>query len=134
MSLIEAKQVELFVAWQANPDITASGLRTVAGVAVETAANYKSRFETGFIPEGAEPVNDMPTIVSAVRHVSTELFPVNMVTDYTIQANIQSPDVSWMREKLFEAELKKAEALREYEACYQEVWHWQELLNLTEPN
>jgi len=128
------KQVALYVAWQANPDITASGLRTAVGVAVETAKNYKSRFETGFIPDGAEPVNDMPTIVSAVRHDSIEWFPVNMVTDYTIQANSEAPDVSWMREKLFEAELKKAEVLREYEACYQEVWHWQELLRLNEPD
>ena len=125
------KQVALFVAWEANPTITASGLRTIAGVAVETATKYLARFESGFIPDGAFP---KPSIAAEARHDIINMFPVNMVTDYSIQANSESPDVSWMREKLFEAELKKAEALREYESCYQEVWHWQELLNLTEPN
>ena len=131
MPIQAQKQVELFVAWQANPSITAVGLRTAVGVAVETAANYKSRFETGFVPEGATP---MPSIAAEARHDSIEMFPVNMVTDHTIMSNIESPDVSWMREKFFEAELKKAEALREFEACYLEVWHWQELLSLQEPD
>ena len=125
------KQVALFVAWQANTSITASALRTAVGVAVETATKYLARFESGFIPDGAFP---KPSIAAEARHTSIEMFPVNMVTDYAIQANIESPDVSWMREKFFEAELKKAEALREYEACYQEVWHWQELLRLNEPD
>ena len=104
------KQVALFVAWEANPTITASGLRTIAGVAVETATKYLARFESGFIPDGAFP---KPSIAAEARHNIIDIFPVNMVTDYTIQANIESPDVSWMREKFFEAELKKAEALRE---------------------
>ena len=125
------KQVALFVAWEANPTITASGLRTIAGVAVETATKYLARFESGFIPDGAFP---KPSIAAEARHTSIEMFPVNMVTDHTIMSNIESPDVSWMREKFFEAELKKAEALREFEACYLEVWHWQELLSLQEPD
>ena len=123
------KQVALFVAWEANTSITASALRTAVGVAVETATKYLARFEDGFIPDGAFP---KPSIAAEARHY--DLFPVNMVTDYSIQANAQSPDVSWMREKLFEAQLKKAEALREFEACYLEVWHWQELLSLQEPD
>ena len=123
------KQVALFVAWEANPTITASGLRTAVGVAVETATKYLARFESGFIPDGAFP---KPSIAAEARHY--DLFPVDMVTDYAIQANAESPDVSWMREKFFEAELKKAEALREFEACYLEVWHWQELLSLQEPD
>ena len=123
------KQVALFVAWEANTSITASALRTAVGVAVETATKYLARFEDGFIPDGAFP---KPSIAAEARHY--DLFPVNMVTDHTIMSNIESPDVSWMREKFFEAELKKAEALREYEVCYQEVWHWQELLRLHEPD
>jgi len=123
------KQVALFVAWEANTSITASALRTAVGVAVETATKYLARFEDGFIPDGAFP---KPSIAAEARHY--DLFPVDMVTDYAIQANAESPDVSWMREKFFEAELKKAEALREFEACYLEVWHWQELLSLQEPD
>ena len=123
------KQVALFVAWEANTSITASALRTAVGVAVETATKYLARFEDGFIPDGAFP---KPSIAAEARHY--DLFPVDMVTDYAIQANAESPDVSWMREKFFEAELKKAEALREFEACYLEVWHWEELLSLNEPD
>ena len=130
MPIQAQKQVELFVAWQANPSITAVGLRTAVGVAVETAANYKSRFETGFVPEGATP---MPSIAAEARHDSIEMFPVNMVTDHTILSNMESPKISWLREMLFEAQLKQERVARELEACALEVYHAQELLRLNEP-
>ena len=96
MSLIEAKQVELFMAWQANPGISSSALRSVTGVAWETAATYKARFEMGFTPATVSNIPEMvlgnltadpdsiTTILDATpntaeaRHDNIQNFPIYM--------------------------------------------------------
>ena len=114
MSLIEAKQVELFIAWQANPGISSSALRSVTGVAWETAATYKARFEMGFTPATVSNIPEMvlgnltadPDSITTIldttpntaeaRHDNIQNFPIYM----SEPTNPLAVKLAWVESKL----------------------------------